>query len=1069
MTVQNQNVKNVYRGNGNATVFPFTFAINKEHPEYIHVYITDDGGKAVETTDFTCDMEDMTVTYPKPTSSAPKLSATQRLTIYRVLPYTQNLNLVNQGPFFSEDVEKELDDLEMQIQQVIEYVDRILEDELELNGVMVDSGIVQRILAYLKDAANYVADAKAQADNAHAYSNEAKTAASAAAAIVDIGVDPTLTVTGAAADAMITGNVKFAIDKEIGSIIYAENLDRIEIPLMQGSVSLPSGGHSPFLKRLRSTKFYHFGNGWRKVTMPSNVGFNMYRKDITGNVETCNVTASSNKHIFFYNFSSDYSYVFQCFKLGATTADFLFESVTEPFVVEKCVQTFDVEESKLGVTEIPLEWFNYSLVDYASSVYAINTATMCSKLMKIPKGGFYVYRNPIYKNTNYPYPVWQVKFFRINSDGSLSAATDYPACTANNVGHTDVYYGEPAYYPYAEGVYFAISVRATTSSVDVNSYTDYLKVFAGVLTNCNGRLPNIFPVDIVSTNVGTEDEYVEIQTKNTTNTRRNYRNYGAGVSLQHVNRIIASPKYSLVALVYKVEQNPSTLKMEATLIDNIYSFASTSYSTEVHGVPMLDFTKYEDIDEGYAIIGIIARQERTGEYGDDTVRRKLFSMGGMAEYENVLNNIYVEYKNGIVLTVDNSMPKVIAENLHTLENFKLDKVYGTVFGDSIGQENVQTYEMEKASVYWYIGGNYYYNTPFMNVTPKSYVTAAKNPNSRMYTFKWSDGQYVRGYGANCNKFVCLALGTDHCPSSYFLAHGYKANQMYDVTPFTYDTIDDVLKPGDVIIRELRDLSDFHVMLCTEKVYINGSLFCVNYSEGYPVWAQRNSWINYGYKNPNTEYKIFRFHNLASIQEVNSYAARPHADTIHLLKDKYSLTTDYTVKDIMCDRGDESIYCLSTSHIYLSIADDDLTQIKLYKDGTLYKTLDISNYTVEVQNDLRVIDIASDVNDSGYYTITKGDSETVETSFYVPITQTVAQDGNTVTISNPQDVYSINLRYRINANNHTVTDFLTPEDIVDGKITLPEYDGLTCSLVIVIYKTPYGTYWTASNGYYGVDK
>lgn len=131
MTVQNQNVKNVYRGNGSTTVFPFTFAIRADYPEYIHVYVTDDGGKAVETTDFTCDMDARTVTYPKATSSAPKLSATQRLTIYRLLPYEQNLNLVNQGPFFSENVEAELDDLEMQIQQLSENLVRCFQIGVE--------------------------------------------------------------------------------------------------------------------------------------------------------------------------------------------------------------------------------------------------------------------------------------------------------------------------------------------------------------------------------------------------------------------------------------------------------------------------------------------------------------------------------------------------------------------------------------------------------------------------------------------------------------------------------------------------------------------------------------------------------------------------------------------------------------------------------------------------------------------------------------------------------------------------------------------------------------------------
>lgn len=158
MTVQNQNVKNVYRGNGSTTVFPFTFAINEEHPEYLHVYITDDGGKAVETADFLYDMEARTITYPKPTSSAEKLSSTQRLTIYRFLPYEQNLNLVNQGPFFSEDVEATFDDLEMQIQQLNENLARCFQLGVEAEDydmtMQLEAG---KVIAVGKDGRSFEA------------------------------------------------------------------------------------------------------------------------------------------------------------------------------------------------------------------------------------------------------------------------------------------------------------------------------------------------------------------------------------------------------------------------------------------------------------------------------------------------------------------------------------------------------------------------------------------------------------------------------------------------------------------------------------------------------------------------------------------------------------------------------------------------------------------------------------------------------------------------------------------------------------------------------------------------
>lgn len=199
MTVQNQNVKNVYRGNGSTTVFPFTFAINESHPEYIHVYITNDGGKAAETTDFTCDMETRTITYPKVSSSAPKLSATQRLTIYRLLPYEQNLNLVNQGPFFSEDVETQLDDLEMQIQQLNEESGRRLQVGLEVDGfdttVPIEAGKTFRVkddgtgfeLTEDPKAAREAAEAaQAATEHAQGIAENARDDAEAAAALTEL-------------------------------------------------------------------------------------------------------------------------------------------------------------------------------------------------------------------------------------------------------------------------------------------------------------------------------------------------------------------------------------------------------------------------------------------------------------------------------------------------------------------------------------------------------------------------------------------------------------------------------------------------------------------------------------------------------------------------------------------------------------------------------------------------------------------------------------------------------------------------------------------------------------------
>lgn len=131
MTIQNQNAKNVYSGNGSTTVFPYTFAMNNNHPEYIHVYITGEDGVARETTDFSVDVKDCHVVYPKPTSTAPALASGQKITLMREVPLQQLLALFNQGPFFSENIEQQLDEMEMQIQQLREAGERSLKTSVE--------------------------------------------------------------------------------------------------------------------------------------------------------------------------------------------------------------------------------------------------------------------------------------------------------------------------------------------------------------------------------------------------------------------------------------------------------------------------------------------------------------------------------------------------------------------------------------------------------------------------------------------------------------------------------------------------------------------------------------------------------------------------------------------------------------------------------------------------------------------------------------------------------------------------------------------------------------------------
>lgn len=123
MTVQKDVTKNIYVGNGSTRTFPFTFECPAEHPEYIKVYLMQDDGMALATSDYQLDMDARQITYP---SSGTALPEGKKLVIMRELPLQQMMNLVNNGPYFAEDVETAFDECVMMLQQQGEKIGRVL-------------------------------------------------------------------------------------------------------------------------------------------------------------------------------------------------------------------------------------------------------------------------------------------------------------------------------------------------------------------------------------------------------------------------------------------------------------------------------------------------------------------------------------------------------------------------------------------------------------------------------------------------------------------------------------------------------------------------------------------------------------------------------------------------------------------------------------------------------------------------------------------------------------------------------------------------------------------------------
>jgi hypothetical protein len=132
LTVTIQTNYSISDGDDSTTVFGFTFAVpTASTGTDIYVYIIDDTGTiTLITSNYTLDLSAKTVTYPNTAGITPldpgvaALPSGWQIAIYRVEPLTQVLNLTTQGPFPSAGMMASLDQLEYQIQQIQEQLNR---------------------------------------------------------------------------------------------------------------------------------------------------------------------------------------------------------------------------------------------------------------------------------------------------------------------------------------------------------------------------------------------------------------------------------------------------------------------------------------------------------------------------------------------------------------------------------------------------------------------------------------------------------------------------------------------------------------------------------------------------------------------------------------------------------------------------------------------------------------------------------------------------------------------------------------------------------------------------------
>lgn len=180
MTVIIDSNKATYTGNGSATDFPFAFKVLDE--EDLQVYLRTIATEEVEllgTADYTVNGVPGAGSITYNPAGVP-LPATHQLILLREVELTQEMDIENQGGFFPDVLEDQLDRIVMQIQQVSEKISRAALVELGMDPV--DAG--ELVLGMAEIAAN-VAAAAASASAASDSASDAATTVSDFQAILN--------------------------------------------------------------------------------------------------------------------------------------------------------------------------------------------------------------------------------------------------------------------------------------------------------------------------------------------------------------------------------------------------------------------------------------------------------------------------------------------------------------------------------------------------------------------------------------------------------------------------------------------------------------------------------------------------------------------------------------------------------------------------------------------------------------------------------------------------------------------------------------------------------------------
>ena len=225
MTVSNTNTKITYTGNAATTVWSYSFDIpSLDEMQVVLTEVASGAETVVDPSQYTVtgvgDANGGTVTYP--TSGSP-LTSDYMITIARLVTYTQNATMSNQGAQYPTAYENALDAMEFQIQQLAETISRALVFGIaDTNSGQLPSAAA-RADGYLKFDTNgnpTIASSVIQNSvSVSAYMTTVVAAASAAAARTLLGVGVTGTLGQATADTILGNPSGSTADPSYNSLV----------------------------------------------------------------------------------------------------------------------------------------------------------------------------------------------------------------------------------------------------------------------------------------------------------------------------------------------------------------------------------------------------------------------------------------------------------------------------------------------------------------------------------------------------------------------------------------------------------------------------------------------------------------------------------------------------------------------------------------------------------------------------------------------------------------------------------------------------------------------------------